>query len=99
MVFLLLMLTVAAEDAKRVELQGTLRTGINAIGGETTGTIIETKAGVFELDLRTKELRQKAGMLDGKEVCVEGTLTIRKGVEVPERKIINVSKLGKNPSD
>lgn len=83
-----------AQEAKKVELQGKLRTGIVAIGAETTGTIIETKDGAFELDLgKDKALREKADKLNGKAVQVAGTLTIRKGVEVKERKIVAVSKL------
>jgi len=83
-----------AQEAKKVELQGKLRTGIVAIGAETTGTIIETKDGAFELDFgKDKALREKADKLNGKAVQVAGTLTIRKGVEVKERKIVAVSKL------
>jgi hypothetical protein len=82
------------KEANKVELTGTLRTGIVAIGAETTGTIIETKKGKFELDFgRQKELRQKAEKLNGKPVLVVGTLEIRKGVEVKERKIVSVTSL------
>jgi hypothetical protein len=84
----------ADKEGKKVEMKGKLRTGIVAIGGETTGTIIETKDGTFELDFgKDKELRQKANKLKDKLVLVAGTLEVRKGVEVKERKIITVSKL------
>ena len=79
---------------KEVVLTGTLHTGIVAIGGETTGIVIETKEGRYELELGTnKELRQKAEKLNGKTVTVAGTLDTRKGVEVKERKIVTVSRL------
>lgn len=79
---------------KRVELTGTLRTGIVAVGGETTGIIIETKDAKYELDFgKDKELRQKAEKLNGKAVTVAGTLETRKGVEVKERKIVAVDHL------
>lgn len=79
---------------KRVELTGTLRTGIVAVGGETTGIIIETKESKYELDFgKDKELRQKAEKLNGKAVTVAGTLEIRKSVEVKERKIVAVARL------
>lgn len=82
------------KDAKKVELTGTLRTGIIALGGETTGTIIETKKGKFELDFgKQKDLRKKAEKLKDKTVLVTGTLEIRKGVEVKERKIVSVTSL------
>src|SRR5262249_1965587 len=85
----------ADKDApKEVQVQGTLKTGIVAIGGETTGTIIKTKTGTFELDLgKNKELRALVKKLDGKEVVVSGPLQVRKGVEVKERRIITVKTL------
>jgi hypothetical protein len=92
--FLALAVFAADKDAKKVEVKGTLRTGIVAVGGETTGTIIQTKDGQLELELGTnKELREKAAKLDGKMVAVSGTLEVRKGVEVKERKIITVMSL------
>jgi hypothetical protein len=82
------------KGGKKVELTGTLRTGIVAIGGETTGTVIETKKGKFELEFgKQKELRKKAEKLNGKDVTVTGTLEVRKGVEVKERKIVTVTSL------
>lgn len=87
---------LAADKAapKKVEMTGTLKTGIVAIGGETTGTILKTKKGTYELDFgKDKELRARAEKLNGKEVVVSGTLVIRKGVEVKERKIITVKTL------
>lgn len=84
----------ATKAAAKVELKGKLRTGIVALGGETTGTIIETRDGTFELDFgKDKDLRQQADKLDGKTVQVEGSLTVRKGVDVKERKIVAVRKL------
>src|SRR5262245_2379244 len=84
----------ADKPAKKVEMTGKLRTGIVAIGGETTGTGIQTKKGTFELDLgKNKELRQKAENLNGKTVKVTGSLVIRKGVAVKVRKIITVARL------
>src|ERR1051326_8505479 len=69
------------KKAEKMEFTGTLRTGVVASGGETTGTIIETKEGKFELDFgKQKELRQKAEKLNGKSVVVVGKLEIRKGV-------------------
>jgi hypothetical protein len=89
----LLALPALAAD-KEVQVRGTLKTGIVAIGGETTGTIIKTKMGTFELDLGTgKELTALAKKLDGKEVVVSGPLQVRKGVEVKERRIITVKTL------
>ena len=82
------------KEAEKMEFTGKLRTGIVAIGGETTGTILETKKGSFELDFgKQKDLRQKAEKLNGKNVTVVGRLDIRKGVEVKERRIVTVTSL------
>jgi lysophospholipase L1-like esterase len=85
--------TTEAPRRGKVEMKGTLKTGIAAIGGETTGIILKTKDGDFELELRTDEFRKKAEKLDGKTVTVKGTLRIQKGVEVKERKIVAVEEL------
>ena len=82
------------DEAKAVEVKGILHTGVVAVGGETTGYVVETKDGKYELDFgANKELRDKADKLSGKAVAVKGDLTIRKGVEARERKIVAVSEL------
>ena len=75
--------------------KGTLQTGIIAIGGETTGVILETEEGAqYELDLgKNEELRKLANKLNGKKVVVQGDYNPRKGVEVSERHIIEVKSL------
>ena len=96
------MLTPAAADEgkdtkkepKASEWTGKLQTGVFAIGGETTGVVLTTKNGAFELELgKNKELRDKAERLSGKQVVITGTLNVRKGVEVKERRIITVTGL------
>jgi hypothetical protein len=78
----------------KVEIQGTLETGIVAIGGETTGTIVKTRDATFELDLgKDKELRGLAEKLNGKRVHVTGKLAVRKGVEIRQRFIVTVATL------
>ena len=94
----LLAVPAAAADkqkvGKKVQVKGTLRIGIVAIGGETTGTVIDTKEGRYELELgKDKKLREKARRLAGKPVMVVGTLEVRKGIEVKQRKIITVTSL------
>ena len=92
LVFLLALVARAADKEMRVK--GTLRSGVVAIGGETTGTVVETKEGNYELDLGKNEvLRRKAEKLDGRAVVVTGTLTVREGVEDKQRRIITVSSL------
>jgi cytochrome c-type biogenesis protein CcmE len=78
----------------RVEARGKLKTGVVAIGGETTGTLLVTKDGKLELSLTAKkDLPELAEKLSGKDVVVTGTLTVRKGVETGPRIIVNVATL------
>ena len=81
------------------EFRGTLRTGIMAIGGETTGTIISVKGGkTYELEFRTNpKLRDLVEKLNKKEAVVKGTLRVKQGIEISERRIIDVTEL--QPAD
>ena len=77
-----------------MELTGKLSHPVFAIGGETTGTVIETKKETYELDLGgKKDLVKRVEELKGKQVVVLGTLKVVKGVEIPERKIIMVTEI------
>jgi hypothetical protein len=78
-----------------VEVTGKLQTGIMAIGGETTGTIISIPGqGTCEIDVRgSKDLQKSVENLDGKQVKVTGTLSVKEGVEIRERRIIKVQTL------
>ena len=81
-------------DYIKVEIRGTLRTGIMAIGGETTGTVVSARGAKWDLDLtQLPEGRKKAEALDGRAVLVKGTLEIRPGVERRERAIVTVTSL------
>jgi hypothetical protein len=63
----------------KVEAKGKLRTGIMAIGGETTGAQITTPGGTFEVELPDKT---DAEALNGKTVRITGEMYLRKGVEI-----------------
>lgn len=83
-----------AEDSIEVTVTGTLRTGIFAIGGETTGSTITAKGITWELDFgKNAGFRKTAEKLNGKKVIVHGTLERRKGVEIKERWIVTVTGL------
>jgi len=85
------------KEAKKVELKGIIKTGIVAIGGETTGTIVETKEGNYELAV-SKELRADVDKLNKMEAIVTGTLAIKKGLAVKERKIVTVETVKAAPA-
>lgn len=89
-------LASAADDKPAMKsFEGILKTGVMAIGGETTGIILVTKAdGTYELDLkRNVELEKLTDSLNGKKVVVEGEYKPRPGIEVKERRIILVKSI------
>jgi len=87
--------TVHGKPVRRlIQVRGKLSTGIMAIGGETTGTILTTEDGTWELDSSgSKELSELADKLNGKAVVVTGVPERREGVEIKERRIIKVQSL------
>ena len=77
-----------------VEIKGTLETGIMAIGGETTGTIIRVGKVTWELDLGgKKDLAELAAKLDKQQVVVTGRYQQKPGVEIKVRHIVTVKTL------
>ena len=88
-----------AGDYIKVEIRGTLRTGIMAIGGETTGTVVTARGANWDLDLtRIPGGGKRAEALDGRPVLVKGSLEIRPGVERRERAIVTVTSLEPAPA-
>jgi hypothetical protein len=80
------------EWAKDTEFTGVLKTGVSAVGGETTGVVLEVGGKTYELDVHgDKALLKATTELAGKDVTVAGYATTKKGVEVKERNIIVVS--------
>jgi hypothetical protein len=88
-----------AEESITVTVTGTLKTGIAAIGGETTGATITAREVTWELDFgKNEELRKAADKWSGQQVTVTGSLERRAGVEVKQRWIVTVSSL-KGPDE
>ena len=75
--------------------EGTLKTGIMSIGGETTGATLTTGKGVvYEVDFsKNAELAKLADSLSGRHVVVTGEMETVKGVETGERHVIEVTAL------
>ena len=62
-------------DYIKVEIRGTLRSGMMAIGGETTGTVVSARGATWDLDLtQVPDGRKRAESLDGRPVLVKGSL-------------------------
>jgi uncharacterized protein (TIGR01244 family) len=74
------------------EWTGKLLTGIVAIGGETTGIVLETAQGKLELQCDAAQ-RATIESLKGQQVTIRGKLETRAGVEIPERRIITVTEI------
>ena len=84
----------ADKDSITVTVMGTLKTGVVAIGAETTGTTITTQGITWELDFgKNAKLQKEAEAFNGKKVRVKGRLHRRPGVEVKERWIVTVRNL------
>ena len=73
----LVLVAVSLRNNRVSEFRGTLRTGVVAIGGETTGVVLITPTGSYELYLpRNVEWGRHPASLNGKTVIVTGRLTI-----------------------
>jgi hypothetical protein len=71
-----------------LEIKGTVRTGLAAIGGETTGVVIGTKEG-FGCELKGV----KDQSVNKKTCVVKGTYNVKEGVEIRKRAILTVSSI------
>lgn len=91
-------MTAKRDDEVVVKVVGTLKSGLIAIGGETTGAAIQSKGALWELDLSSDtQLKRSAEQLNGKRVSVVGRLKRKSGVEVPDRWIVTVTRLTELP--
>jgi len=81
-------------SGKSGEWTGKVLTGIVAIGGETTGVVLETAQGRIELQT-TPAQRATLESLKGQQVTIRGQIDTRQGVEVPTRTIITVTEIVK----
>jgi hypothetical protein len=72
--------------------QGTLQTGVMAIGGETTGVVLKTSQGSWELVLNDAQ-KKTISSFHNKEVEIKGTATTLPGVERLDRKAITVESI------
>jgi hypothetical protein len=82
------------DESIEVVVKGTLRTGVMAIGGETTGTTITARGATWELDLSgDPALRRKAESLAGQRAVVRGSLEVRPGVAKKSRWVVTVTSL------
>ncbi len=77
------------------EFRGVLHHPVLAPGGETTGVVISTPEGGYELDLKQHpEWKRQLPRLRGKLVIVVGKLHIGRSIEGRQRRIIRVHTIG-----
>lgn len=72
------------------EWTGRIMAGMMAVGGETTGILLDLGQERLELQPADQAMRQRLQALDGKTVTIHGTLETHAGVEVKTRRIITV---------
>ncbi len=76
------------------EFRGVLRHPVLAPGGETTGVVISTPEGGYELDLKQHpEWELQLPRLRSKPVIVVGKLRIGQSIEGRQRRIIRVHSI------
>lgn len=63
---------------------------VMAIGGETTGKVIQTAQGSFELDMSAAD---SAAFVNGQQARVIGTPYDKQGVEIPVRHLVKVDDI------
>ena len=84
-----------SKEGIRVEVVGKVQTGLMAIGGETTGTVVASNGIVWELDFQKDPNKLAvAEVLSGRSLArVTGTLRRVRGVEVPDRMVVKVDTI------
>lgn len=85
--------TPRGKDSIRVSVRGELETGLLAIGGETTGTVIRSKGLMFEVAFTRPGLQERAEALNGQMALVAGELAIKEGIETGTRLIIEADRV------
>lgn len=87
------MLATLQKLAKDTEhtLQGSLAS-VMAVGGETTGRIIQSEGGTFDLEFESGS-PLASEFAEGRKAVLVGVREDRPGVEIPVRQIIKVTKL------
>lgn len=83
---------VSAAGGEEVSVEGTM-VSVAAIGGETTGLAIQNAQGMTEISLA-----DRASFVEGKLARATGVMKTIQGVEIRERKVLEVKELLSCPS-
>lgn len=83
----------AVADVIKVDVIGTVETGMMAIGGESTGTVIRANGVEWELDFQSAQQLAVAKKLGARKARVRGTFLMFDGVERKSRRIVAVDSI------
>ena len=84
---------ITPPSTQMTTLTGTLRGGMMAIGGETTGWTFVGDGAVGGIDLDVAQVRDAATRLDGKRVNVTGLMVDKRYVERGTVRMMRVEKI------
>jgi hypothetical protein len=76
---------------ENITIDGVLKTGVMAIGGESTGIVLTTDRGAFELVFPAAKLAE-IQKLEGKKIQIQGKKFTLEGPERGKRTVIAVLK-------
>ncbi|MFK7768668.1 MAG: hypothetical protein AB8B55_15720 [Mariniblastus sp.] len=80
---------VPAFESIKVDITGVVRTGLNSMGGESTGNLVAANGIVWELELTADQLAT-AKRLGGSMASIKGSLRKIRGIKSNERWIVTV---------
>ena len=75
-------------DTQPTSFTGTLRGGVMAIGGESTGWRLEGDAQTGGIEVEVSKVRDRARALDGRRVTITGRMTTHSGPERGDRPVL-----------
>lgn len=78
-----------SKDSIQVEVVGVMKSGVVAVGGESTGFTITANGMTFEVNL----MRFRIADPNGKRARISGRLDVKPGVEGKQRRIIDVANI------
>ncbi len=86
--------TLGAKAEEVVSIEGVLFAHASAIGGETTGIVVQHNDGTTtDLEITNPAMLQLAETLDHRRVFASGWLKIVHGVQIPERRVLQTTSL------
>lgn len=86
-----------APATRPTSFTGTLRGGVMAVGGESTGWRLEGDAQTGGIDVEVSKIATRARDLDGKRVTVSGRMTKRSWVERGPTQVLVAEKIEPAP--